>query len=91
MMKLLRNTQTKIAKDKNGENIPQLGITEIILVHYNLVNSTYQYKIEEFYVHLNQINYLEIYLKFHHQSLFYKHVQLRVFIDSQNTPNRFDF
>ena len=32
-MKLLGSTKNKIIKDKNGENVPDLEITEVILVH----------------------------------------------------------
>ena len=32
----------KIAKDKNGENVPHLEITEVVLVHCNIVNNDYQ-------------------------------------------------
>ena len=32
-MKLLGNTDSKIFKDKNGENVPHLEITEVVLVH----------------------------------------------------------
>ena len=41
-MKLLGSTKSKITKDKNGENVPYLEITEVILVHYNIVNNDYQ-------------------------------------------------
>ena len=41
-MKLLVSTKTKITKDKNGENVPHLEITEVGLVHYNIVNNDYQ-------------------------------------------------
>ena len=41
-MKLLRSTKRKITKDKNGENIPYLEITEVVLIHCNIVNNTYQ-------------------------------------------------
>ena len=41
-MKLLGNTKNKIIKDKNGENVPHLEITEVILVHCNIVNNDYQ-------------------------------------------------
>ena len=41
-MKLLVSTKTKITKDKNGENVPHLEITEVVLVHYNIVNNDYQ-------------------------------------------------
>ena len=41
-MKLLGNTENKIIKDKNGENVPDLEITKVVLVHYNIVNNDYQ-------------------------------------------------
>ena len=41
-MKLLGSTKRKISKDKNGENVPYLEITEVVLVHYNMVNNDYQ-------------------------------------------------
>ena len=41
-MKLLRRTKSKITKNKNGENVPRLEITEVVLVHYNIVNNDYQ-------------------------------------------------
>ena len=41
-MKLLGNTKNKITKDKNGENVSHLEITEVVLVHCNIVNNDYQ-------------------------------------------------
>ena len=41
-MKLLGSTESKITKDKNGENVPHLEITELVLVHCNLVNDCQQ-------------------------------------------------
>ena len=41
-MKLLRNTESKITKNENGENIPHLEVVELVLVHRNLVNNDYQ-------------------------------------------------
>ena len=41
-MKLLGSTQNKINKDENGENVPHLEITEVLLVHCNTVNNGYQ-------------------------------------------------
>ena len=41
-MKLLGSTESKITKDKNGENLPHLEIVELVLVHCNLVNNDYQ-------------------------------------------------
>ena len=40
-VKLLESTENKITKDKNGENIPYLEITELVLVHCNIVNNDY--------------------------------------------------
>ena len=36
-MKLLGNTKSKTTKDKNGENVPHLEMTKVILVHCNIV------------------------------------------------------
>ena len=41
-MKLLGSTKNKITKDKNGENVPHLEITEVVLVHCNIANNDYQ-------------------------------------------------
>ena len=41
-MKLLGSTENKITKDKNGENVPYLGITEVVLVHCNMVDNDYK-------------------------------------------------
>ena len=32
----------KITKNKNGENLPHLEITEVILVHFSFANNDYQ-------------------------------------------------
>ena len=34
-MKLLGSTESKITKDKNGENVPHLEVVELVLVHCN--------------------------------------------------------
>ena len=41
-MKQLRSTKSKITKNENGENVPNLEITEIVLVHCINVNNNYQ-------------------------------------------------
>ena len=41
-MKLLESTINKINKNKSGENVPHLEITEVVLVHCNIVNNYYQ-------------------------------------------------
>ena len=42
-MKLLGSTNNKITKNKNGENVPHLEITEVVLVYCNIVNNDYQH------------------------------------------------
>ena len=41
-MKLLGSTKSKITKDKNCENVPHLEVTEVVLVHCDIVNNDYQ-------------------------------------------------
>ena len=41
-MKLLGSTNSKITKDKNGENVPYLEITEVVLTYCNVANNDYQ-------------------------------------------------
>ena len=40
-MKLLGSTKSKITKDKKGKNVPHLGITVVVLIHFNIVNNDY--------------------------------------------------
>ena len=40
-MKLLGSTENKITKDKSGENVPHCEITEVLLVHCDIVNNDY--------------------------------------------------
>ena len=37
-----KSTKSKITKDENGENVPRLEITEVVLVHCNIANNDYQ-------------------------------------------------
>ena len=41
-MKLLGSTKSKTTKNKNGENVPHLEITEVALVHCNIVSNNCQ-------------------------------------------------
>ena len=36
-MKLLESTENKITKDKNGDNVMHLEITEVVLVYYYIL------------------------------------------------------
>ena len=50
LMKLLGSTESKITKDKNGENVPHLEVVELVLVHCNLVNNDYQQDLRILYI-----------------------------------------
>ena len=41
-MKLLGST--KISKNENGDNVPYLEVTEVVLMHCNIINNSYQQK-----------------------------------------------
>ena len=41
-MKLLGSAKSKIAKEENGEKVPHLEITEVVVVDCNFVNNDYQ-------------------------------------------------
>ena len=38
-MKLLGNSKSKITNNENGENVPHLEITKVVLIHCNIVNN----------------------------------------------------
>ena len=41
-MKLLESTESKMTKDKSGENVPHLAVVELVLTHCDLVNNDSQ-------------------------------------------------
>ena len=41
-MKLLGSTESKITREKNGENVPHLEVVEVVLIHSNIVDNSYQ-------------------------------------------------
>ena len=77
-MKLLGSTKNKITKDKSNENEPHLEITEVVLVHCNVVNNDYQHDSRVLYTFVpNKLfgNLLEISSANH---IFLKSIQLRI-------------
>ena len=46
-----------MTKDKNGENVPHLGITEVVLVHCNIINNAYQHDSRESSIHFSLKNW----------------------------------
>ena len=49
-VKLLGSTKSKIAKDKNGEKLPYIEIIEVVLIHCNVVNNSYQQNSRVLYI-----------------------------------------
>ena len=50
-MKLLGSTKNKIIKNKNGENLLYFEITEVVLVHCDIVNNDYQQDSRVLYIY----------------------------------------
>ena len=49
-LKLLRSTKRKITKNENDENVPYLEIIEVVLIHCNVVNNSYQQNSRVLYI-----------------------------------------
>ena len=47
---LLGSTKNKVTKNENGENVPHLELTELVLVHCDIVNNNYQQNSRVLYV-----------------------------------------
>ena len=56
-MKLLGSTNKDVDKDKDGEDVPKIESVEVVLVHCNLVNDSYQQASKVFFT-LYMINNL---------------------------------
>ena len=41
-MKFFENNKNMITKDESSENVPHLEITEVVLIHCNVVSNDYQ-------------------------------------------------
>ena len=48
-IKLLSSTNNKITKVENGGDLPNLEITEVVLVYSNVVNNDYQHDLIDLY------------------------------------------
>ena len=56
-MKLLGSTKSKITEDENDKNVPRLEITEVVLIHCNILTTIIS-KIQESCIHLCLISQL---------------------------------
>ena len=59
-MKLFGSTKKLIDRTKNGENVPNLEVVEVVLVQYNLVDNQYQQKSEVLYIFTPNKPYLHL-------------------------------
>ena len=59
-MQLLGSNENKITIDKNCENVPHLEITEVVLVHCNIVNNDYHKDSRVLYTNIPFGSLLEI-------------------------------
>ena len=41
-MKLTGSSRSKVTENENDENVPNLEITEIVLIHCNIIDNNYQ-------------------------------------------------
>ena len=68
-MKLLGSNESKITKDKNGENVP-----EVILVHCNIVINDYQQDSRVLYTSVPNRPFGSLLEIFPHNLIFLKHL-----------------
>ena len=70
-MKLLGSTKSKLTEDGNGKNVSSLEITEVVLIHCNVVHNSYRRNSRVLY-NLFLINRSVNYWTFHLKILYFK-------------------
>ena len=78
-MKLLGSTKSKITRDENGENISYLEITEVVLIHCNIVNNQCKHNSRVVYTSVPNKSYGQL-LDISQKSYIFKILKLRIFI-----------
>ena len=78
-MKLLKSFKSQITKDEHGENVPCLSVTEVLLIHCNIVNNGYQQDSRVVYTFAPNKLFGNFQI-FHQHILCFKNFQLRLFI-----------
>ena len=71
--KLLKSTKNKVTKDENGKKVSHLEITEVVLVHCNIVNNYCQQDSRILFT-LIPINCLVSYQIFHPKNYIFKNL-----------------
>ena len=59
-MKLLGNTKSKITKNENGENVPRLEITKVVLIHCNIANKDYRQDSKILYISVPNKSFVQL-------------------------------
>ena len=59
-MKLLGSTESKKTKDKNGQHLLYLEITEVVLVNGNIANNDYQQDSRILYTFISNKSFSEL-------------------------------
>ena len=86
-MKLFGSTEIKITGAKNGENVPHLEVAELVLVHCNIVDISYQQNSKILYTFVPNKPSDS---KFHLQIIFFKKIfnsefqEIKVWFTDQN-------
>ena len=78
-MKLLRSTKSKITNDENSENVPYLEITEVVLIHYNVINNNYQQNSRVLYTFVPNKSFGRL-LDISPKNFVFKNIWFRIFI-----------
>ena len=78
-MKLLGSTSSIIDKDKNSDTVPKLENVEVVLVHCNLVNNSYQQHSRVLFTFVPNKKYGQLISIPPHSLVFFKHYEYRIF------------
>ena len=78
-MKLLGSTKDIIDTDKNSENVPRLENVEVVLVHCNLVNNSYQRHSRVLFNFVPTKQYGQLISISPHSLVFFKNYEFRIF------------
>ena len=88
-MKLLGSTKDTIDADKNSENVPRLENVEVVLVHCNLVNNSYQQALRVLFTFVPNKQYAQLISILPHTLIFLKTMntefsKIEVWLTDQN-------
>ena len=96
-MKLLGSTKDIIDADKNSENVPRLENVEVVLVHCNLVNNSYQQHSRVLFTFAPNRQYGQLISKSPHSLIFLKTMNTEFseidiwFIDQNNNALEIEY